>query len=1014
MRGRWLGFLWLLQASLGWADDVALVRVGEAWRYYKGTNEPSIPSTAWREVAFEDSQWLTGRSGFGFGGSDDATYLADMYLGYTSVFARKKFVLADPSTVKWLVLRLDYDDGFVAYLNGTEIARRGVLGEPGAPVPFNAVASARFTYGAEEFNVTSFTNLLVAGENVLAVQGHSTSLSAFSFSLLPELLANFQRGPFIQNTSSNRTDVIWRTPLPADGTVEFGPTEALGLAVADPVPTTNHVLTLTGLEPDTSYFYRVRSTADGETATSPLLSFRTLKTHGPVTFMALADTGQGSLAQYNIASLLQRSAPELVLHAGDVLYPYFYPPLVDTKCLSVYGPHLRSTPYFFALGNHDLYLGDLHWLAAFSLPTNTVTGTEHFYSFDHGDAHFVVLLLPTFDQLRFVVGDAQYSWLAADLAASAKPWKIIVGHLPPQSSSGHRRDDYDRNGIADRTELKDALLPLAARHGVQLILSGHEHIYERFNPTNGVHTVITGGGGAVLYGLSELDIADAQFWVRHHAVKVSIADDRMRLEALNEAGEVFDWMTIYRALPPPKVYQAAWHTPVLESKPPDDLDGNITGQAFDFVGEPIPTRPGKFSNLGQVYVNNDATTLYLGFEQTMLYGDNNLFLFIEAPRRAGVTNLLAVGNGLVDPDREGADGLDFLANLSFTNFAPTVGCLLGDEFGDSQYRSFVRPALALNIGQGVFHLDPGLSDVLGARLQQFNRSPQAGGVFGEANANFIEVAIPFAALGELQPGDTIKLGAVVGGGAFDTRPGKQSRALDSSFLGLALHELGGGEFALDGLSVQLASSPDEDGDGLDSPDERRLGIDPLDPDTDDDGLLDGWEVAHGLDALSSTGLDSGDGDPDADGLPNQLEASLGTDPRAADTDGDGLADGWEVRYQFNPRVSLGADGAEGDPDGDGWTNAQEHAADTNPRDATSLLRLALSSLSPTRHRLTWQAVVGRKYQLEWAADAAGPFTAVSHDSFPRIATAVSESFELEAHEAAASHASRFYRVRLLP
>lgn len=960
MRWRWLGFLWLWWADALQADEVALVRVGEPWRFFKGIHEPSLPREAWRAGGFDDSQWLVGRSGFGFGGGDDATHLADMYLGYTSVFARKTFTLRDPGRVKWLVLRMDYDDGFVAYLNGVEIARRGVPGPPGGPVPFNAVASARLGFGPEEFDVTSFTTVLVAGENVLAVQGHSAGLTAFSFSLLPELLANFPRGPFIQNTSSNRTDVIWKTARPADSVVEFGPTEALGRVIADPAPKMNHGLTLTGLEPDTKYFYRVRSTAEGQTASSPLLSFRTFKMHGPLTFMALADSGQGTLAQYHIAAVIERAAPDLVLHAGDVIYPYFLPHLADTKCLSLYGPHMRSTPYFFAFGNHDLHAGDAHWLAAFSLPTNHVTGTEHFYSFDHGDAHFAVLFLPTFDLLPFRVGDPQYAWLAADLAAASKPWKIIVGHLPLQSSSAHRRDDYDRNGVPDRTELKDALLPLAAQHGVQLILAGHEHVYERFNPTNGVYTVTTGGGGAVLYGLTELDVASAQFWARHHAVRVSIAGELMRVEALGEAGEVFDSITIYRTLPPPRVHPAAWHTPVLESRPPDDLDGNIVGQSFDFVGPPIPTLPGLFSNLGQVYVNNDATTLYVGFEQTMIYADNNLFLFIESPRLAGVTNLLAVGNGVVDPEREGADGLDFLENLSFTNFAPAVGCILGDEFGDAQYRDFARPALALNTGQGVFRLDSVLSDIPGARLQQFNRSPQAGSLLGEANANFIEVAIPFGALGDLRPGDTLKLGAVVGGGAFDTRPGRQWRALDKSFLGVALREAGAGQFALEGLSVQLAGSPDEDGDGLDSPDERRLGTDPLKPDTDGDGLLDGWETAHGLDPLST----------------------------------------------------IGSDGADGDPDGDGWPNLQEQATGTDPRDASSLLKLSLTPLSATRHRLTWQTVIGRTYQLEWAAEAAGPFAPVLAASFPRVATMTAESFELEVDEAAAA-APRFYRVRLL-
>ncbi len=106
----------------------------------------------------------------------------------------------------------------------------------------------------------------------------------------------------------------------------------------------------------------------------------------------------------------------------------------------------------------------------------------------------------------------------------------------------------------------------------------------------------------------------------------------------------------------------------------------------------------------------------------MIYSNQNIFLFLELPGQGGVTNLVGLGDGLAGTG-EGADGLDFLENLSFTNFAPSVACLLGDEYADGQDRHFVRPGLGLDLGQGVFRLDTSFSDVSGIRLQQFNRSP---------------------------------------------------------------------------------------------------------------------------------------------------------------------------------------------------------------------------------------------------------------------------------------------------
>ena len=190
----------------------------------------------------------------------------------------------------------------------------------------------------------------------------------------------------------------------------------------------------------------------------------------------------------------------------------------------------------------------------------------------------------------------------------------------------------------------------------------------------------------------------------------------------------------------------------------------------------------------------------------MIYSNQNIFLFIESPRQGGVTNLVGLGDGLAGT-AEGVDGLDFLENLSFTNFAPSVACLLGDEYADGQDRHFVRPGLGLDLGQGVFRLDANFSDVSGIRLQQFNRSPQVLEPpnqlqYPERNANFIEVAIPFDQLGGLRPGDTIKVAAVVGRAGYDTNA--QTRELDTSFLGSSMSGSGQSNVVLGGVSVRLA------------------------------------------------------------------------------------------------------------------------------------------------------------------------------------------------------------------
>src|SRR5437867_668247 len=246
------------------AQPATLVRVSDAWRYFKGTNAPSTPPNAWQQIAFDDSNWLTGVGGFSIGQDyNENNVLADMPARYLSVFFRNTFTVTDPQPVKWLTLRIDYDDGFLAYLNGTEVARRGF--PPGAAPSFNTPAAPLGRTWGEEINLTAFTNLLVTGTNVLAIELHNSSLQDFTAALVTELVANFTRGPFVQNVSSNRAQVIWKTPVPADTKLEFGTTGALVNALLDTNLVTTHVVTLTNLPPDSVIFYRASSSVGNGT-----------------------------------------------------------------------------------------------------------------------------------------------------------------------------------------------------------------------------------------------------------------------------------------------------------------------------------------------------------------------------------------------------------------------------------------------------------------------------------------------------------------------------------------------------------------------------------------------------------------------------------------------------------------------------------------------------------------------------------------------------------------------------
>jgi hypothetical protein len=175
--------------NAGGVEESELISLGETWNYKKGTAEFSSPVDDWKQLSFTSSGWLQGASGFGYGDNDDATVLADMLNGYWSVAARKVFTMtqAKLDSFDLLVLGVNFDDGFVAYLNGAEVARAFMPGVPGTPVPFDTPAQSHEAGAEEPFEIPK--SLLKPGQNVLAIQGHNTVLTSSDFSLAPRLLA---------------------------------------------------------------------------------------------------------------------------------------------------------------------------------------------------------------------------------------------------------------------------------------------------------------------------------------------------------------------------------------------------------------------------------------------------------------------------------------------------------------------------------------------------------------------------------------------------------------------------------------------------------------------------------------------------------------------------------------------------------------------------------------------------------------------------------------------------------
>jgi hypothetical protein len=652
------------------------------------------------------------------------------------------------------------------------------------------------------------------GTNWLTLQLHADGVYSRSPVFTGEVLANFSRAPYLQNVSSNRAEIRSLTPWPRSIRVEYG-TESIQEAAVNGPEGTNHVVRLEGLRPGTRYQYRVILGKQGDGGATAPMTFQTLPAAGPLTVQVLGDSGWGDFAPHAVVAQMMRSEADLVLHAGDTVYPGFSPGLADLRFLSVQRPWMRTRASAFTWGNHDLYYGFAPLLEIFGSPTNDTPDWEHgaektvpqaYYSFDAGDVHFAVLFQPFLGQYQMRPNSPQARWLDRDLAASQKPWKVVLAHIPWETSSVHRIDDSNYNGRRDGAEFAEVLLPIAQRHGVQLYLSGHDHNYERLIPVEGMTSIITGGGGALPYGLREASAFLSAFRVVYHFTQLRFEGDALTVRCIGQDGKVEDQSVIRRRPEAPRVVEAALGTPEVDlpaQTPSWEAHGMSRAPAIASV-------TGRSSNLGQLRVLMDGTHLHLSLDGLALSQGSDVYLFLEVPGLPGVSSLAGLGDGrrdlAGDAAAEGVDGLDLAEGVSFADgFRPALGIVVSDVLAQQQDRRFRRPRSEVALGQGVFRLDAALSSVPDVRIRAWNPDSVRGVVTpGVSSADAVQISIPRSRLGGLRHGQTLRIAAGVG---LEVGMGTKTRRFDAGFIGTEGPMAAGERPVFSGVSIRLPEAP---------------------------------------------------------------------------------------------------------------------------------------------------------------------------------------------------------------
>lgn len=498
--------LCLSSASI-FAQDIALIPFGSTWKY---RDNGSDQGSAWRATSFNDAAWTNGPAELGYGEGDEATVVSfgpSSSSKYITTYFRKTFTLANAGQFFGYRIRIKRDDGAVVFANGTEAER---LNMPLGTIGYTTLAPSSIG-GADESTAREIflpPTQFQTGTNCIAVEIHQNSASSSDLTFDLELTGldnapSLVRGPYLHIATPTSTVVKWRTDVACPSRVSYGSIPGnLGNFTDDAASTFDHEVTVTGLQPSTTYFYSIGTPtamlAGGDASTF----FRTSPLTGaqdPVRLWVIGDAGTANDDQRAVRDAylthVGSNPAQGWLWLGDNAYEsgtmqeFQYSVFKD-----MYEQVLRNTALWPAPGNHDYYVGadaatnTGPYFDLFALPKNGQAGgvssnTEAYYSYDIGNVHLISI--DTYDSPRTPTG-TMATWLAADLALARtrSEWIIAYMHHPPYSKGSNNSDNAgDSDGIL--FDVREDILPILDANGVDLLFYGHSHTYERSYLING-------------------------------------------------------------------------------------------------------------------------------------------------------------------------------------------------------------------------------------------------------------------------------------------------------------------------------------------------------------------------------------------------------------------------------------------------------------------------------------------------------------------------------------------------
>lgn len=519
----------------GAAPRQTLVPIGATWRYL---DDGIDPGPTWVDLDFVDSSWAQGPAQLGYGDDDEATTVGfggNAAAKHITTWFRHSFDVADAAALNLIELATLRDDGAVVYVNGTEVFRSNL---PSGPIDSSTTALATAGGAAEsELHRVQFNpSILVTGQNVIAVEVHQASPNSsdlsFDLSLIDTGLsaeAGLVRGPYLQRGATDGVVVRFDTDIATVGRVDWGldSTTSDGFALGD--FTTRHEIALGGLDPATQYFYSVgdvNAVIAGNDAEHFFVTSPPVGDRGPVRIWMIGDSGEANQAARDVRddylALPGSDRTDVWIMLGDNAYTGGTEAQYQAAVFDTYPQLLRNTVLWPAFGNHDsvsanAQTGTGPYFDIFTLPRagesgGVASGTEAYYSFDYGNVHFIVLDSEGESPLgNYLEPDGEMlTWLVSDLAATNQEWVIANFHHAPYTKGSHDSDSLIDSG-GRLIAMRENALPILEAGGVDLVLGGHSHVYERSFLIDGHYGfsdswdpqlhVLDGGDGCICTGV---------------------------------------------------------------------------------------------------------------------------------------------------------------------------------------------------------------------------------------------------------------------------------------------------------------------------------------------------------------------------------------------------------------------------------------------------------------------------------------------------------------------------------